>query len=83
MPKDPKVVLLFVGLIVGGLIGWLTRPESAEIRIGGMSIQVTGPGPARGGELTTSQMQHIAVLALIGAAVGFGVGFVVERRKIR
>jgi hypothetical protein len=82
MARDPKVVLLLVGLVVGGAIGWLTRPESTEIKFGPLSIQVTGPGPASGGELTTPQLQHIAVIALIGAAVGFGVGFVVERRRV-
>jgi hypothetical protein len=80
--RDPKIVLLLIGVLVGGLIGYLSRPESAEIKIGPLNIQVTGPGPARGGgELTTPQLQHIGLIALIGAAVGFGVGFVVERRK--
>lgn len=83
MAKDPKIVLLLVGLVVGALIGYLSRPESAEIKIGPLSIQVTGPGAAQGGgDLTTPQLQHIGLIALIGAAVGFGVGFVVERRKV-
>lgn len=80
--RDPKIVLLLIGALVGGLIGYLSRPESAEIKIGPLSIQVTGPGAAGGGELTTAQLQHIGLISLIGAAVGFGVGFVVERRKV-
>ena len=81
--RDPKIVLLLIGALVGGLIGYLSRPESAEIKIGPLSIQVTGPGTAQGGgELTTPQLQHIGLIALVGAALGFGVGFVVERRKV-
>jgi hypothetical protein len=81
--RDPKIVLLLIGALVGGLIGYLSRPESADIKIGPLSIQVTGPGAAGGGgELTTAQLQHIGLIALIGAAVGFGAGYVVERRKV-
>ncbi|HEV2000560.1 MAG TPA: hypothetical protein VGQ97_08750 [Xanthobacteraceae bacterium] len=81
--RDPKIVLLLIGALVGGLIGYLSRPESAEIKIGPLNIQITGPGAAGGGgELTTPQLQHIGLIALIGAALGFGVGFVVERRKV-
>ena len=81
--RDPKIVLLLIGALVGGLIGYVSRPESAEIKIGPINIQVTGPGATGGGgELTTPQLQHIGLIALIGAALGFGVGFVVERRKI-
>ena len=81
--RDPKIVLLLIGLLVGALIGYVSRPESAEIKIGPLNIQVTGPGTAQGGgELTTAQLQHVALIALIGAALGFGVGFVVELRKV-
>jgi hypothetical protein len=81
--RDPKIVLLLIGALVGGLIGYLSRPESAEIKLGPLNIQITGPGAAGGGgELTTPQLQHIGLIALIGAALGFGVGFVVERRKV-
>jgi hypothetical protein len=81
--RDPKIILLLIGALVGGLIGYLSRPESAEIKLGPLNIQITGPGAAGGGgELTTPQLQHIGLIALIGAALGFGVGFVVERRKV-
>ena len=80
---NTKIVLLLLGLVVGGIIGYLTRPRSAEIRIGPMNIQITGPGPAQGGPLTSDQMQHIALLAVLGAVVGFGLGIVVERGRLR
>ena len=37
---EPLVVFLLIGLIVGGLTGYLTRPETAEIRIGPLSLEV-------------------------------------------
>lgn len=80
-----KVTYLAIGLLVGALAGYLTRPESAEIKIGPLNIEITGKGVARhqDGELTSSQIQHIAVLALIGGAIGLGLGIAVERGKIR
>ena len=78
-----KIVLLLLGLVVGGIIGYLTRPESAEIRIGPMSVQITGPGPAQGGPLTSDQMQHVVLIAVLGAIVGFGLGIVAERGGFR
>lgn len=80
---NTKITLLLVGLVVGGLIGYLTRPESAEIRIGPMSVQITGPGPAQSGPLTSDQMQHITLLAVLGALVGIGLGVVAERGGFR
>lgn len=36
---------------------------------------------AEGGKLTTGQTQHVAIFAAIGALVGFGIGFVADRRR--
>ena len=80
---NTKIVLLFLGLVVGGIIGYITRPESAEIRIGPMNIQITGPGPAQSGPLTSDQMQHVVLIAILGAIVGFGIGIVAERGGFR
>jgi hypothetical protein len=78
-----KIVLLVVGLLAGGLVGYVTRPEAAELKIGPLSVEVQGdrPAGARGGELTTGQMQHIGLFAGIGALVGFGLGFATDRRR--
>ena len=77
-----KAVLLVIGLIAGLLIGYVTRPESAEIRIGPFSVEVTGKNVARhsDGELTNSQVQHIALFTIIGGLIGLGLGFVGGRR---
>ena len=62
--------------MVGGLVGYLTRPQAAEIRIGDFSLEVQGDKPAgtSGGALTTGQMQHIGIFAVNGAALGLGIG---------
>jgi hypothetical protein len=80
---NAKIVLLVVGLLAGGLVGYVTRPEAAEIKIGPLSVEVQGDRPAgtRGGELTSGQTQHIALFAGIGALIGFGLGFATDRRR--
>jgi hypothetical protein len=84
MMKNPKVVFLVLGIIVGSVIGYMTRPQSAEIRIGPLSIEVTGKGIARSDDtLTSSQMQHIGLFALIGGILGLGLGFAVESGRIK
>lgn len=78
-----KAALLVIGLIAGLLIGYVTRPESAEIRIGPLSIEVTGKNVARysDSELTSSQVQHIALFTIIGGLIGLGLGFATDGRK--
>ena len=83
MRSNLKIVLLLAGLVIGALIGYGTRPESAEIKIGPVSIQVTGPGPASRGPLTSDQVQYIVFWALAGAIVGFGVGYLAESRGFK
>ena len=80
---NARIGLLLVGLVVGGLVGYLTRPQAAEIRIGDFSLEVQGDKPAgtSGGALTTGQMQHIGIFAVIGAVLGLGIGFVADRRR--
>jgi hypothetical protein len=82
---NAMVVFLVVGVLAGALIGYVTRPESAEIRIGPLNIEITGKGISsrRDRELTSSQVEHIAWLALIGGVLGLGFGFAVERGKIK
>ena len=76
------ITFLLVGLVVGGLAGYLTRPESTEIKLGPLSIEVRSNEVARGGgPLTSSQVQHIAILTAIGGVIGLGVGFAAGKRK--
>jgi hypothetical protein len=76
------ITFLLVGLVVGGLAGYLTRPESAEIKLGPLSIEVRSNEVAHGGgPLTSSQVQHIAILTAIGGVIGLGVGFAAGKRK--
>jgi hypothetical protein len=82
--SNALVVFLAVGLLVGALAGYLTRPETAEIRFGPISVEVRGNNIARdGGELTSSQVQHIAIITLIGGLVGLALGFAVKNGKVK
>lgn len=78
---NSKVALLLIGLVIGGLAGYITRPQAAELRVGSVSVEIQGDRAAgNGGSLTTGQMQHIGLFAAIGAAIGLGLGFVAARR---
>lgn len=74
-----KILCLVLGVLAGGIVGWLTRPQVAEIRLPGIDIKVQGEGP-RGG-LTSEQSRHIGLAAVVGAIIGLGVGFVADRRR--
>ena len=81
---NPLVVFLAIGLFVGAVAGYFTRPESAEIRLGPINVEVTGNKIARGGgPLTSSQVRYIAMVTLIGGVVGLALGFGVKSGKIK
>jgi hypothetical protein len=80
--KNGKVILLVVGLLIGALAGWLTRPEAAEINLGPVHIEVQGQGTAEGtGPMTSGQTRHVVMFGLIGGVVGLVLGFLADRRK--
>jgi hypothetical protein len=82
MARSNLVAFLVVGLLVGALAGYVTRPESTEIKFGPVSIEVKGNQMAHdNGPLTSSQMQHIALITVIGGAIGFGLGFAMRKSK--
>ena len=81
---SPLVVFLAIGLLVGAIAGYLTRPESAEIRLGPLNIQITGDQVARGsGPLTGSQVRYIAMVTLIGGVIGLALGYGIKTGKFR
>jgi uncharacterized membrane protein YeaQ/YmgE (transglycosylase-associated protein family) len=80
--RSNLVAFVVVGLLIGALAGYMTRPESAEIKLGPVSIEVKGNQVARdGGPLTSSQAQHIAIITVIGGAVGLALGFASDRGR--
>ncbi len=81
--RSNLLAFLLIGLVIGGLAGYITRPEeTAEIRLGPLSVEVRNNERARGGgPLTSSQVQHIAIMTAIGGAIGLGVGFAVGRGR--
>jgi hypothetical protein len=84
MLLNPKVILLVLGVIIGGVIGYATRPEIAEIRIGKLNIEISGKGIGRHDDrITSEQWKHIAIFALIGGALGLGLGFALDRGKMK
>ena len=79
---NAKVILLLIGLVVGGVAGYVTRPQTAELKIGPLNIEVEKDQRAAGeGPITSGQWQHIAIFTLIGGAIGLGAGFAVGGRR--
>jgi hypothetical protein len=80
--RSNPVTFLVVGLMIGIFAGYLTRPESTEIQLGPLKLEVSGNQVARGGgPLTASQIQHIALITLIGGVLGLGLGFSVKGKS--
>jgi hypothetical protein len=80
--RSNLAAFLIVGLLIGAFAGYLTRPESAEIKLGPLSIEVKGNQVAHDtGPLTSSQMQHIAIITVIGGAIGLVLGFAMRTNK--
>lgn len=79
-----KVTLLVVGLVAGGLVGYLTRPQAAQVNLGPLKIEVQSDRPAGasgGGSMTSGQWQHVGAFAIGGAVLGLLAGFVADRRR--
>jgi hypothetical protein len=75
---NSRVLFLLVGLVLGAIVGWATRPEAAEVKIGPLSIEVQGNHPASSsdtGSLTTGQWQHIGIYTVAGGVLGALAGF--------
>jgi hypothetical protein len=80
---NSRVLFLLVGLVVGAIVGYLTRPESAEVRFGPVHIEVQGDhaaGAQDDGGLTNGQIQHIAIYTIAGGVLGALAGLLVARR---
>jgi hypothetical protein len=82
--QNTLTAFLVVGLLIGALAGYLTRPETAEIKLGPLSVEVRGNQAARGsGPVTSGQVEHIAIITLIGGIIGLGFGFAVKSGKFK
>ena len=81
--RSNLIAFLLIGLVIGGLAGYMTRPEeTTEIKLGPLSLEVRNDERARGGRpITSRQAQHIAIMAALGGAIGLGVGFAVGKRR--
>jgi hypothetical protein len=82
--RSNLIAFLLIGLVIGGLAGYMTRPdETAEIRLGPLSVEVRNNERAPGGgPLTSEQVQHIAIMAMVGGVIALGVGFAVGKRRV-
>ena len=82
MTRNVKVATLLLGLLIGAVAGYLTRPEAAQVKIGDVSVEFSDNHVSSGssGDLTSGQGRHILLYTLIGGVAGLLVGFAVDRR---
>lgn len=79
-----KAICLVLGIVVGALVGYFTRPEAAELKLGPLQVEVQSnrtASPRDRGEMTSSQWQHFGAFTVGGAVLGLLAGFVVDRRR--
>ena len=77
-----KVALLLLGLLVGAAAGYLTRPESAEIRLGGTTIEFEHNQISSGSSvITDGTNRHILLYTLAGGIIGLLAGFAAAGRR--
>jgi hypothetical protein len=83
MAPNGKVALLLLGLLCGGVVGYLTRPLATEIHLGGTSIEFENNQVATGGPagMTTGQSQHFLLYTIVGGVIGLLAGFAADRRR--
>lgn len=70
---------------MGGTIGYLTRPQPVQVSIGPLTLEMRGKNIHRdeAGELTSDQVQHIALITLVGGLIGLGFGFAIQFGNIK
>jgi hypothetical protein len=81
---NSRVFFLLIGLVLGAIVGYVTRPEAAEVRIGPLSVEVQSNHTASSsdtGSLTTGQWQHIGVYTVVGGVLGALAGFLAGQRR--
>lgn len=79
---NAKVLLLVIGLVAGALVGYLTRPQAAELKLGPLQMEVqTDQTASPNDPVTSSQWQHIGIFTVIGAVIGLAAGFAVDRQR--
>ncbi len=80
---QPRIALLLLGLVVGGLVGYLTRPAATEFRLGGASLEVqdTSRTASPDAGLTTGQGRRIMIFTVAGGVIGLLAGLAFDRRR--
>ncbi len=84
MHANTRLALLILGVLVGGVVGYVTRPQAAEIRLGGASFEIEDTSRSAsddGGALTTGQLRRVFVFAVAGGVVGLLAGVLADRRR--
>lgn len=82
MALNSKVALLLLGLLIGSVVGYLTRPDTAEIKIGGTSIEFSNNQVSTGSSasLASGRSRHMFLYAAAGGVIGLLVGFAGDGR---
>jgi hypothetical protein len=78
-----RLAALLLGLLIGAVTGYVTRPMAAEIKIGQVSVEFSDNQVSAGsaGGLSGGQIRHIFIFALVGGVAGALAGVLIDRRR--
>ena len=80
---NSRVLFLIVGLVLGAIVGYLTRPEEAEVNLGPLHVQVQGDHAAGAHDEGRSDQRPDHAyrdLYVAGGVLGALAGLLVARR---
>ncbi len=80
---NTKALLLVVGLLVGAVVGWFTKPPAATLQLGPVNIEIASNQSigGRNNGPTDAQWYYIGMITAVGGLLGLGLGVLVDRRR--
>jgi uncharacterized membrane protein (UPF0136 family) len=80
---NAKILLLLIGILAGGIVGWFTKPPAVSVQLGPVNIEIASNQSvgAGGTELTSEQWYYLGMIAAVGGLIGLGLGVLIDRRR--
>jgi hypothetical protein len=50
-----RLILLAIGLVIGGVVGWTTAPDTSTIKLGPLNVEVQGGSSGNSAAITATE----------------------------